>query len=646
MTITDDLVWVDALELSIEFRGSWQYAVVPAPPFPILSAECQDTPLALEIYPLDPNKLRNTTEVARDLLACRLDGVAREDILASEDEATVQAEGLENGAPTRLYAQITFDHDAYYVLVFSGPPPVIEAERWRLDAMMGSVTYGQHRPHGSGVRGLISLVESRITESDVPVGRSRGQLGPVHGRGGVRRTPLRPDVRKTPFSERAPEWIAEKITGQTPSTVKETRSGATFTDALDAQLISDDLADFESRLADGSSKPGPSFREPADDDLDDFAQRLDTAKPPAAALRWPAPWEPVGNLDNQRGKSSRTSPPPSFRSRSRDRREIEIVGLLSGLGAEVAVYAEKVFGVGESFAHRDLEPFPVIGLDRIPLLIEAHLRVLQGDLSLEDPLTLGPPRRAFSPLGRKIPDGHAMPLSAALRAMITEDDATGADLVGWHVGWRELQERLPIMGLAHHTMLLPNRARMLAFTDLDGPLCGLDLELRVDLWRSLEEEERRQTIAETHKAHLDTDLRELGESYLAFCTDETVPLAQKAQWARALGPRGTAREYGVLMARLMRGELLSPVLSRNVLDGLKPCLGDPLSGALQGIDMIAGKLGQDFGCLNVAGVLGNPAGNEVAVCVLVRSIQTTDLSGLVEQLHLVGRFVHQFILEQ
>ncbi|MBH24837.1 MAG: hypothetical protein CMH57_10360 [Myxococcales bacterium] len=636
--VTDDLIWFPDLELTLDFRGTWSYEMLYPPAYPILGAWCEDAPIALEVYPMDPDHFPTAEAVARDLIYCRLQRVSIEDILGEVDAVDLTAVGIEREVRAQITGRVVFDNDTYYVLAFSGNPNTIERERWRVEAMLSSATFGKNKAYGRGVRGLLNLVGSQLAESDVPVGQSRSQVSPwlrthVHRKRGDRSAPSTPKPppppsgpRTSPQRPRLPKrgggWLEDEFAalerGERPEPVQDNTASDTI------EISEEEFERFEASLKD---RPPPPPEEPP-------------ARPP-----WPAPWEPLPNVAHERAEPTTLKPPPRFAARSRSRREWELISFTEQIPARVAFYGEKIYGVGESVEYHSEQPFSVAGLERIPLLLEASLRHLQGELPTDELLTVGEPRRAISRLGREIPNGHAIALGAAVTAMIQEDDATAFDLIGWRLGWRSIQQHLPSFGLTRHSLISPMRAQALALTDCDGPLQGLDLSDRLELWRELDEDGRRQIIGQVHNANLDTSLDDLTQTYLDAIQDPTQDWTTTSRWSLALGPRGTAGEYGQLMARLSRGEVLSPAHSGWVLERLKPCAGDHLSGLTPGVSMFAGKLGQLPGSLNATGILGQIDGGEVAVCMLLRDIQTRDHTALVEQTRTLASYIYQYVLD-
>lgn len=655
--VNDELVALPPLEMALEFVGAWDYQILLPPPMTILCAECEDAPISLEVYALDPDRHKGPREAARDHVAARLRNVTVEEYSRAGQAVFVRAMGYEGDLPTELFAQAIHAHDAHYVLSFSGWPASLEPEQWRIQAMLGATTFGQHRPYGRGVTGLARMVEAHLSESDVVLGRSRAQFGFVRAQATVRRgKPTLGGVGDAPHAAQAPPptsapdpWASvrpaspPKPPGPRLDPWTQARAGS-LSDALQgapqglpkqapdvgAESIfspSHDLRDFERRLSEGGAARGD-----------------DAKKPPPR--RWPAPWEPVPNF--QEGTAGvdpellRISRGPT---QSRELREAHLLALADRLPGKVAVYAEKVRGTPGSFEVRAQEVFGVAGLERVPLLLDALLRMRQGELSGEEPLTLGPPRRALSPWGHALPDGALIPTLDALGAMVAQDDATAADLVGWRLGWKVVQERLAAFGLARHSVLSPARARLLAWTDLEGPFQGLDLGRRVAMWKGLDEEGRRATLGQLHNAHLETPLEEIEGEFMACVTDPSTPREVLARWDLALGPRGCAQEYGALFAALARGQALGGPADEQARTFLRPCAGDALSGVTPGVELQFGKQGQSLGVLCAGGVLGRLQGDEVALCVLVRDIQTDDRVALVEQTRILAGLVYEHVLK-
>ncbi len=679
-TVTDDMVWVPELEMALEFQGTWATQVLPPPPFTLMRAQCRDAPIEMEVYALDPEEFRHVDSVGRDLVHSRLAEVSAERYTSTPRGVDVNAAGVEQGRAVEIAAFVTRDNDVYYVMAFSAPPGVLEEQLWRVEGMAASATYGHHASFGTGLKGLVNLVGAQLAEPRVVMGQSRAQLGPRKGP-----PPLPPPIPPTPIPPLPKVVVDPALLEPQPPARRPNATPLGSEDLLsdfDAQLQASAPdpgwpASGDPRPGDpspGAIKPGqpgfaalkfapraeagvePPARDPsrvrsvADrDELAEFEARLQESlgKPaplPVEGPRWPAPWEALPSVRPQHGLAPRTRAPLALTAvAQRERRVQEIVDFAESLPAQVGFHAEKIFGVGEHLSHREDEPFGVMGLDRLPIALEAVLQARQGDLNFQEHLDVDAPRRAWSRLGRQAPEGSAVLLDEVLVAMSRDDDDTAADMMGWRLGWRQVQSRLPAFGLHRHSILIPSRARMLAMTDLEGPLEGMDLQARVDLWRQLSEDERRQVIGQLHVQHLETPLDRIAEAFLGAAQDRSIPWALKAQWALALGPRGCAREYAGLMAALMRGEVLGPPHQDKALGLFKPCVGDHLSGLVPGVDLGVGKLGQTFGALCGAGVLLKMRGSEVAICVLAKQIQTEDHAALAEELRVLSARLYMVI---
>lgn len=737
--VTDDLIWVAELEMAIEYQGSWKTQVLPPAPFTALSAECEDAPLWLEIYALDPDEFRHIDSVGRDLVHSRLSKLTHERYEPTPRGLDVSALGVERGRPTELTAAITFDNDAFYVVAFSAAPGVMEGQQWRVQAMLASTTFGRHGSYGTGFEGLLNMMGAHLAESQVIMGQSRAQLGLLRR---FERSAPPPEVAQRaqqslkPSLEGDVDWRGDDedlLTVQGPPSGgppppdkaprrrgffkwRKSRRGrgdagearGALADGLEAQDVGafahldspgdgDGVSDRSSESpkvvvapellernghkpteqgGDGAQSRGSSgdqraldafeaslkpqddgssahaLRSVADrDELADFEARLRESAPVVQSPvdtgpRWPSPWEALPNVQPQLQMRVRPEAPMALTARaSVERRAQAIFAFADSLPARVSFHAEKVFGVGESLSYHAEESFSVVGLERVPMALEALLQARQSELSLNESLPIGPPRRALSRMGRQLPDDVAVIVRDALMSMTREDDATAADLIGWRLGWKAVQARLPAFGLMHHTIMTPARARALAFTDLNGPLRGTTLEQRIELWRQCDEEERRHLIGQLHQHHLETPLETLAEAFLDVATSQAVPWALKARWALALGPRGCAVEYARLMAGLLRGAVLGPPHSEQAMAMLKPCVGDPLTGMVSGVEMTFGKMGQTFGALNAAGVIARLRGSEVAICVLTKQIETQDYDALVEQLRILTAQIYHHIMK-
>jgi hypothetical protein len=609
--VDGELEWFTQLELALEFRGAWDLSVRQPPPCPVLCAECRDAPLSMEAYAVDPDHFRNGEEVAFDLVHSRFDPVESESCVASGAGWQVQATGVEIDLPTQLAAYIVYANDAWYVLAFSSWEGQLDDEMWRVHAMTATAQFGKHKAYGHGVDGLVNLVGHHLADAGVQFGRSRSHMGFTRAQSTVRRgRPKGWTDERPPIPETDEDVPAETITQEEPATV----------DADPLGPLDDELAAFDSKLR----------------------SRIDGALPEPEPA-WPRPWQPLPNVQPPRETAD-------FRQREgvraqrvgRTAREQEVREFADGLPAEVALYAEKIHGVRAAFGHRELLAFPVVGLDRIPVAFEAALRMRQGELQASDALAMGPPRRSPSTLGRDVAEGMGVTVDAALRAVFRDDDRTAYDLLGWQLGWRDVQARLPAFGLTHHSTLVPARARVLAFCDLDGPFQGMAFSDRVEMWRGLDEDGRRGVIGQLHKTHAALPLADVESAWLDACHAPD-PDRSRARWSAALGPRGCAMEYAQLVAALLRNEVLGMAWAERLQSYMKPCAGDHLSGAVAGVEMIGGKLGQSFGALNGAGWLGPMSGGDVAMCILARRIETDDHAALAEQLRLLSGLLYRLV---
>lgn len=619
MRVVDgELEWFAELELALEFRGDWTVAVRQPPPFPVLCAECKDAPLSLEVYALDPDNFRTGEAVGVDLLQSRLDPLDSESYQPSGKGWEVHGVGVEVDLPTEIRAYVVYDNDVWYVLAFSGWSGTLDDELWRIHAITRSAQFGKHPSHGTGVDGLMKLVSHHLADAGVQFGRTRGHLGFTRAQSTIRRG------RPAGWTDEQPP-IPETDEEPIPPTLSVEAAPL----EVDGELLDDPLAD-------GLAEELLAFDQKL---RDRTGERLPTPEP-----KWPRPWQALPNVQARPADPDPRSLEAVRAPRGgRASREQEIRAMIDALPAEVAVYAEKIHGVPSSFGHRELLAYSVTGLDRLPVAMEAGLRLRQSELTSGQVLAVGSPRRAPSRLGREVPDGAGVTVDEALIAMFREDDWTAYDLLGWELGWKDVQSRLPAFGLTHHSVLVPARARVLAYCDLAGPLQGLDFSERVERWRGLDTGGRRALIGQVHKAQLELPLEELEAAWLEVA-HRPDPDGSRGRWSLALGPRGCAMEYTQLIAALVRDEVLGMTWGERIRAAMKPCVGDQLSGAVAGVQMIGGKLGQTFGALNAAGWVAPIAGTEVAMCILARKIETNDHEALAEQLRLVAGLTYQVVL--
>jgi beta-lactamase class A len=269
---------------------------------------------------------------------------------------------------------------------------------------------------------------------------------------------------------------------------------------------------------------------------------------------------------------------------------------------------------GDAVSVRGGDRFPMASVYKLPIAIQLLSMVDRGEISLDIPVTvtLADLRPGYSPLGDtladtmvrrlatapsdKPADAATLPLGTLLARMVAHSDNTASDLVLHRAGGpAAVTARLRSLGISEMRVDRPESQLLLDFYGVSSaPPAG------------------RWTLAEVERR-----------------MDAVRPLRRRAAAERfARDPRDTATPdaMATLLARLQRGELLSPRSTERLLSLMTetPTGASRLKGLLPRGTSVAHKTGTTGSTggrtagVNDAGIITLPDGTHLVVVVFVK----------------------------
>ena len=176
---------------------------------------------------------------------------------------------------------------------------------------------------------------------------------------------------------------------------------------------------------------------------------------PAAPVKAPEAASPLVAAAPAPAPSTTMSAPPQAEMRP-DPRELgweKMVAKLEGLSARypgrVSIFIKDLHD-GKTWMHNPDDLFPAASLIKVPILISTFYRMKDGDLSLDEKLTITRRNRMGGSGSLKWrPDGTKLTLRECLVHMINESDNTATKMVLERLGIGYVQQQFPRMGLLY-----------------------------------------------------------------------------------------------------------------------------------------------------------------------------------------------------
>ena len=250
--------------------------------------------------------------------------------------------------------------------------------------------------------------------------------------------------------------------------------------------------------------------------------------------------------------------------------------------ADVALVAYTVSPDGSldpadpSILHNADIPMPLASTIKIVLLAGYARDVVAGRLDPDQPVTLGDWERFYLPatdggahpaalaeLGIAVDEYGfaqdptvAVPLRQLVRAMIAQSDNAAADWVLERIGDEGWAATVAEGGLAAQEQQLPIIGQFLAWADHERPILTPAEITRYSNDRAAFADETKRLTA----AFQDPEWR-LAELQWRLEGKDPSTLWSEAKLADTLAPRGTARDFGHMMAGVITGGFISPTVS-------------------------------------------------------------------------------------
>jgi beta-lactamase class A len=140
---------------------------------------------------------------------------------------------------------------------------------------------------------------------------------------------------------------------------------------------------------------------------------------------------------------------PTPRDAAWDKMVSQLDNMASRYPGRVSVYMKDLRS-GKTWTHNPDDLFPAASLIKVPILISAFYKMKDGQLSLDEPLTITRRnRRGGSGSLKWSRDGTRLSVRDALTHMINESDNTATQMVLERIGIGYVQQQFPRMGLLY-----------------------------------------------------------------------------------------------------------------------------------------------------------------------------------------------------
>lgn len=278
-------------------------------------------------------------------------------------------------------------------------------------------------------------------------------------------------------------------------------------------------------------------------------------------------------------------------------------------GKELGIDADKIFPLGSVF--------------KIPLMVEVFRQADEGLISLDEKLKLEPRYYCIgSGILQYLSPGLELTVRDLITLMIIATDNTASEMLWKRIGIQRVNYLIRDLRLAKTSIYLPWREGFL-LTMGKGPFKDESPQDAARIWKGLSDIERMKVLndidAEFAKYSIE-DFRRDYENLYGF--KEEKKFKMQREYDQVFDNVGTPREIGVILEKVLKGEIASEESSRQMLSLMMRNVGGPsLPQYLSDDVLVAAKSGVTAGSVNNAGIIYVTSSSHIVLSVFFKRLE-------------------------
>lgn len=278
-------------------------------------------------------------------------------------------------------------------------------------------------------------------------------------------------------------------------------------------------------------------------------------------------------------------------------------------GKEISIEADKIFPLGSVF--------------KMPVMVEVYRQAHEGTLSLDEKLRLEPRNYCIgSGILQYLSPGLELSIRDLVTLMMIASDNTASEMLWKRIGIQRVNMLIRELGLHKTSIYLPWREGFLLTMGM-GPFKEKSVQEAARTWKGLSDLERMKILNEIDAECANLSVEEFRRKYEAlYGMKEEKKFKTQREYDQVFDNLGTPREIGVILEKVLKGEVVSQEASKEMLATMmRNATGSAIPQYLSDDVIVAAKSGITAGTVNNAGIIYISAKSHIVLCVFFKKLE-------------------------
>jgi len=321
----------------------------------------------------------------------------------------------------------------------------------------------------------------------------------------------------------------------------------------------------------------------------------------------------------------------------------EILKVSKEVKGDVGLYMKHVETCKEIAIDAD-KIFPLASVFKIPVMVEVFKQADDGLISMDEKIVLD--ARSYcigSGVLQYLSPGLEFKVRDLVTLMIVAGDNTASQLLWKRVGIQRVNMLMRELGLAKTSIYLPWREGFLLTMGV-GPFKDLTAQEAARRWKGLSDIERMKILNDVDIETADLSIDDFRKGYeRLYGVKEEKKFKTQREYDQVFDNLGTPREIGILLEKILKGEVVSERSSKEMLRLMMRSVGSSATSQFLSPDVpVAAKAGNTAGSLTNASIIYVSSSSHVVLCVFFKRLEdkSTDKPQMAEAR--IARLVYDY----
>jgi len=301
---------------------------------------------------------------------------------------------------------------------------------------------------------------------------------------------------------------------------------------------------------------------------------------------------------------------------------VEIVRVSKEVKGQFGLYLKHVESSKEISIDSD-KIFPLGSVFKIPVMVEVFRQANEGIISMDEKLTLD--TRSYcigSGILQYLSPGLEISIRDLVTLMIVATDNTASQMLWKRIGIRRVNMLMRELGLAKTSIYLPWREAFLLSMG-KGQFKGMSASEAARNWKGLSDIERMKILNDVDREFASLSIDDFRKDYESiYGVKEEKKFRTQREYDQVFDNLGTPREIGLLLEKILKGEVVSESASREMLRLMMRGMSSSTASQLLSPDVpVAAKIGITAGSVNNASIIYVSSNSHVILCVFFKRLE-------------------------